>query len=77
MNPPWDDTYEGSGTKLCLVAGIRPIIEDLVEGCVHCQQKRDSPAPAPLNPWIWPTELWQRIHVDFGMKEHIFEVGQL
>ena len=46
--------------------GLDQQIEDLVKGCVHCQQNRDSLAPAPLNPWIWPTKPWQRIHVDFA-----------
>ena len=31
-----------------------------------CQVNRKAPAKAPLHPWTWPTQPWQRIHVDFA-----------
>ena len=46
--------------------GIDSHIEELVKGCQSCQSFRESPAATPLHPWIWPTKLWQRIHVDFA-----------
>ena len=27
---------------------------------------RSTPAVAPLHPWLWPTQPWDRIHVDFA-----------
>ena len=27
---------------------------------------RNTPALAPLHPWLWPTKPWQRVHVDFA-----------
>ena len=41
-------------------------IEDLVKGCKSCQSLKDSPAVAPLHPWVCPSKPWQRIHVDFA-----------
>nr|XP_050042510.1 uncharacterized protein K02A2.6-like [Dermacentor andersoni] len=26
-------------------------------------------APGPLHPWTYPTRVWQRVHVDFAMKD--------
>ena len=31
-----------------------------------CQGVKNSPAVAPLQPWVWPATPWQRIHVDFA-----------
>ena len=46
--------------------GMDQCIEDLVKGCLPCQSSKNSPAVAPLHPWIWPTKPWERIHVDFA-----------
>ena len=41
-------------------------IEELVKSCRSCQEVEHAPAAAPLHPWVWPTKLWQRVHVDFA-----------
>jgi len=48
-------------------------IEQTVRNCSSCQQVRKPPAAAPLAPWMWPSNLWHRIHIDFAdAKEHYF-----
>ena len=39
-------------------------IESKVRECHVCQSNRNSPAPAPLHSWEYPTNPWSRIHVD-------------
>ena len=34
--------------------------------CTSCQSIRNRPQPVPLHPWAWPTQVWQRIHLDFA-----------
>ena len=41
-------------------------IEETATTCPTCQKNRCMPQPAPLHPWDWPEEPWQRIHVDFA-----------
>lgn len=41
-------------------------LEELVGSCDDCRQYQTLPPKAPVNPWRWPTEPWQRIHVDFA-----------
>ena len=41
-------------------------IEHLVKNCRHCQVVQKVPPVAPLYPWIWPSEPWRWIHVDFA-----------
>ncbi|XP_062400896.1 uncharacterized protein K02A2.6-like [Sardina pilchardus] len=41
-------------------------IEAVVKRCVACQEHRNSPAPAPLHPWEWPSKPWQRLHIDYA-----------
>jgi len=36
-------------------------IEQLAENCLPCQQVKNIPSPAPLNPWVWASRPWQRI----------------
>ena len=47
-----------------------PGIDGEVELCVKassaCQASKNLPAKAPLHPWAWPTEPWERVHVDFA-----------
>jgi hypothetical protein len=38
-------------------------IEQLVRKCPTCQQ---SPAPAPLHPWEFPSRPWNRLHIDYA-----------
>ena len=46
--------------------GFNGDLETLVKSCPKCQSCRSAPAVAPLHPWLWPTQPWQRIHVDFA-----------
>ena len=46
--------------------GIDSEVETLVKSCLPCQSIRASPPRAPLNPWVWPSKPWSRIHVDFA-----------
>ena len=49
-------------------------IEQTVRNCSSCQQVRKPPAVAPLAPWLWPSNPWHRIHIDFAEdeKRHYF-----
>ena len=49
-------------------------IEQTVRNCISCQQVRKPPAVAPLAPWLWPSNPWHRIHIDFAEdeKRHYF-----
>lgn len=49
-------------------------IEAVVKRCVVCQEHRNSPAPAPLHPWEWPSKPWQRLHIDYAgpFMGHLF-----
>ena len=44
-------------------------IEQTVRSCVSCQRVRKSSAVAPLAPWLWPSNPWHRIHIDFAEYE--------
>ena len=41
-------------------------IENAVRACKACLEVKQSPAIAPLHPWIWPSKPWSRIHIDFA-----------
>lgn len=41
-------------------------IEEKANTCSSCQKVRNVPQLAPLHPWDWPEEAWQRMHVDFA-----------
>ena len=41
-------------------------IQEMVKGCCACQEVKQAPPVAPLHPWIWPSQPWKRIHVDFA-----------
>ena len=34
--------------------------------CSSCQEHKNSPPNAPLNPWPWTQVPWNRIHIDFA-----------
>ena len=38
----------------------------MVKGCCACQEVKQAPPVAPLHPWIWPSQPWKHIHVDFA-----------
>ena len=46
--------------------GIDQEIEGMVKACTACQEVKNTPAVAPLHPWVWPDHPWTRIHVDFA-----------
>ena len=46
--------------------GLDREVEQLVKSCLPCQSVRNAPSVAPLHPWVWPAQPWQRIHVDFA-----------
>ena len=39
---------------------------NMVHRCSPCQSNRSGPTLAPMHPWVWPTYVWQRIHIDFA-----------
>lgn len=41
-------------------------IEQTVKDCIDCQANRCRAPFKVVNPWIWPTRPWQRLHVDFA-----------
>ena len=41
-------------------------LEEKVKACDACQQLRHSPAQAPLHPWEFPKQPWDRLHADFA-----------
>ena len=54
--------------------GIDQDIEDTVKACVPCQQARQLPPPAPLQPWEWPARPWARLRSDYAgpLLGHMF-----
>ena len=46
--------------------GLDKELERCAQECLSCQAVRNSPAAAPLHPWLWPSRPWKRIHVDFA-----------
>uniref|UniRef100_A0A5S6R5P2 Integrase catalytic domain-containing protein n=1 Tax=Trichuris muris TaxID=70415 RepID=A0A5S6R5P2_TRIMR len=40
-------------------------IEDIVKRCNMCQETRNAPNRAPLNPWEMTGKPWSRLHIDF------------
>lgn len=41
-------------------------IENTVKACQICQENKVSPPTAPLHPWLWPSQPWSRLHLDFA-----------
>ncbi|XP_060771685.1 uncharacterized protein K02A2.6-like [Neoarius graeffei] len=46
--------------------GVDREIENVAKTCHKCQRVRNIPQLAPLHPWEFPEEPWQRVHVDFA-----------
>lgn len=46
--------------------GLDVAIEEKAKSCPACQKLRNLPQLAPLHPWDWPEEPWQRAHIDFA-----------
>lgn len=47
-------------------------IETKVRACGVCQSVQKSPPVAPLHPWNWPSQPWQRLHIDHFECEKSF-----
>ena len=45
--------------------GIDLHIEQTVKRCSDCQRLSRDPIKAFVHPWDWPTQLFDRVHVDF------------
>ena len=41
-------------------------ITNMMHRCSPCQSNRSKPALTPVHPRVWPTCVWQRIHIDFA-----------
>ena len=39
-------------------------IEAITKTCESCLLNANSPAPAPLHPWMVPKQPWERVHID-------------
>ena len=46
--------------------GLDSSIESLVKSCQECQAVKSSPPVAPLQLWVWPSTVFQHVHVDFA-----------
>ena len=57
--------------------GLDQDIESLARSCLPCQSVKGSPPAVALQPWVWPTRPWQRIHLDFAgpFQGFMFLVG--
>ena len=51
-------------------------LENKVKHCGQCQVNRKAPPVAPLHPWEWPQEPWERLHLDYAgpFMDHMFLV---
>ena len=45
---------------------IDSAIEVMVSNCTNCKLKSVNAPSSPVNPWIWPTKPWSRIHIDYA-----------
>ena len=41
-------------------------IKQLAKSCDACLSVGHAPSLSPLHPWSWPSQPWQRVHVDFA-----------
>ena len=46
--------------------GIDSAIERLICSCQGCAKTQSNPSNAQLHPWKWPSQPWERIHIDFA-----------
>ena len=46
--------------------GMDSDLEKLAKSCAACQSVKSAPSAAPLHPWLWPDQPWQRIHIDYA-----------
>nr|XP_023662355.1 uncharacterized protein K02A2.6-like [Paramormyrops kingsleyae] len=57
--------------------GMDRQIEEMATSCSACQKTRNNPPLAPLHPWEFPQEAWQRVHIDFAgpVEDRMFLVA--
>ena len=65
MNDIWEYCLKALARMYVWWPGITADIEEMVGGCLVCQQNQGTSA-APLNLWSWPTWPWARLHLDFS-----------
>lgn len=46
--------------------GLDKSIERVAKSCLECQAVKNSPPVAPLHPWVWPSRVFQPVHIDFA-----------
>ena len=46
--------------------GLDGEIEAVAKACQPCHEAKQAPPKAPLQPWVWPSKPWQRVHLDFA-----------
>ena len=46
--------------------GLDGDLDVLMKSCQPCQETQNATAVAPLNPWLWQSRPWARIHIDFA-----------
>ena len=46
--------------------GLDKDIENLAKSCSACQAVKRAPPTVPLQPWVWPSRPWQRVHLDYA-----------
>ena len=63
---PGNNRIKGLAHSFVWWPGMDYDLEAIVKQCNACQQMRHSPAPAPLHPWEFPKQPWERLHADFA-----------
>lgn len=46
-------------------------VEETVRKCQVCQSTRPAKSAGPLQPWRYPTKVWERIHADYAFKDGV------
>ena len=47
-------------------SGLDKDLEVMARSCRACLAVKQAPANALLHPWAWPSQPWQRLHIDFA-----------
>ena len=47
-------------------SGLDKDLEAMARSCRACLAVKQAPANAPLHPWAWPSQPWQRLQIDFA-----------
>ena len=38
----------------------------MAKSCMACHAVKGAPPIVPRHPWVWPSQPWQRVHLDFA-----------